>query len=62
VNKEKEYFIIVKIENHISVSAENEEHAKIIVKSIYEQEHNISLDDTEIVEITEQQNSIFGDE
>jgi hypothetical protein len=58
--KEKEYYVVVKIETHISVSAENEEHAKAIIKDIYEQDHNISLDDSEIIEITEQPNSIFA--
>jgi hypothetical protein len=58
--KEKEYYVVVKIETHISLSAENEEHAKDIIKDIYEQDHNISLDDSEIIEITEQPNSIFA--
>jgi hypothetical protein len=56
--KEKEYVVVVIVENHISVSAESEEHAKAIIKDIYEQDHNISLDDSEFIEITEQTNSI----
>ena len=56
----KEYFVVVKIETHIALSAESEEHARSVIKDIYEQDHNISLDDNEIIEITEQQNSIFG--
>ena len=55
----KEYFVVVKIETHISLSAESEEHARSVIKDIYEQDHNISLDDSEIVEVNEQPNSMF---
>lgn len=52
--KEKEYYIVVKVETSISVFAENEEQAKQIVRNIYEENHNIVLDDSEFVEINEQ--------
>ena len=55
----KEYFVVVKIETHIALSAESEEHARSVIKDIYEQDHNISLDDSEIVEVNEQPNSMF---
>jgi hypothetical protein len=52
--KEKDYYIVVKIESAIFVQAENEEEARQIVKNIYEEQHNISLDDSEFVEVQEQ--------
>lgn len=52
--KEKEYYIVVKVESSMSVFAENEQQAKQVVKNIYEENHNMVLDDSEFVLINEQ--------
>lgn len=46
---EKDFYLQVKLDYGMSVTAESEEQAREIVKSIFEEQHNIVLEDHEIV-------------
>lgn len=53
MDKEKQYTIRVKVEWDMSLPATDKEHAKALVRDIFEQEHNLDISDNEIVEIVE---------
>lgn len=46
---EKDFYLQVKLDYGMSITAESEEQARAIVKSIFEEQHNIVLEDHEII-------------
>lgn len=54
MKKDKKYFVDVRVQFSVSISASNKKEAIELVKDIFEQDHNLDLGDNEIVEVTEQ--------